>query len=101
MNDQTCNGWTNYPTWRVSLEFFADTDEEELIEIFGNNPKDIPMLDVEGYLEDIVLEHINNDAKEGSIAHSYAYAFTANVNWYEIAEHLYQRYQETLDTEGV
>ena len=101
MNDQTYNGWTNYETWRVSLEFFADIDEEELNEIFDDKPEDNPMLDVEGYLEDIVLEHINNDAKEGSIAHSYAYAFVHRVNWYEITEHLYARYQETLETEEV
>ena len=101
MNDQTCNGWTNYPTWRVSLEFFSDIEEEELKEIFGDKPEDMTMLDVEGYLEDIVLDHISNDAKEGSIAHSYAYAFVNQVNWYEITEHLYNRYQETLEMEGV
>ena len=94
---KTYNGWTNYETWRVSLEFFSDIEEEELKEMFGNNPKEIPLCDVEGYLEDIVLETINNDAKENSIAHSYACAFIDTVNWYEIAEHLYKQYEETLE----
>jgi len=97
MNDQTYNGWTNYETWRVSLEFFADIDEEELKDMFGNNDEEDPMRDVWNHLADIVLDHISNDAKEGSIAHSYAYAFVNSVNWYEITEHLFAQYQETLE----
>ena len=74
------NGWTNYATWRINLEFFD-----------GFNPSD------NGYYEEIselpdqlkdYVESIIDETTADGIAKDYALAFISDVNWYEIAEHL-------------
>mgnify|MGYP003675061987 CR=1 FL=1 len=74
MNDSKYNGWTNYATWRINLEIFA-----------GYNPsvKEVDADWCKEYAEEIVFGDVNTS---NSLAHSYAYAFMSDVNWYEIAE---------------
>lgn len=64
------NGWTNYATWRVNLEFF-DSGAGEYYDA------DECRQFVESYIE---------ESSEG-IARDYALAFISDVNWHEIAEH--------------
>ena len=68
MDTQKYNGWANYATWRINLEFFNDWENELTSEL----------------AEEIVTEHIVETSSEG-IARDYALAFIANVNWTEIA----------------
>ena len=69
-NDTKYNGWTNYATWRVNLEFCDDGATEYYT-------------DAES-IKDYVVSYIE-ESSEG-IARSYAMAFIDNVNWHEIAE---------------
>jgi hypothetical protein len=71
------NGWSNYETWRVNLEFGFIDNPELYKEYSGDDLKD--------YVEEI-LELDITDTK--SITLSYALAFIDNVNWYEITRYL-------------
>jgi hypothetical protein len=71
MEKQTYNGWTNYATWRVNLEFFDDGALE-----YYHDAKSC-----RDYVESVI-----EDQAQG-IALDYALAFLADVNWHEIAEH--------------
>jgi hypothetical protein len=75
MTEKTYNGWTNYATWRVALEFFDgfDCDGFEY---------------TAGALEDMVIETLESQAEPEGVTLSYAMAFINDVNWFEIAEHL-------------
>lgn len=85
MKDTTYNGWTNYPTWRVNLEYFdgcategwEDFDAQQLAEYLQEQVE-----------EDIAMESSGN-------AKCYAFAFLADVNWYEIAIHIYDEIQDS------
>ena len=73
------NGWTNYATWRVNLEMF-DGQPAEWIDA-----------DTDAYalgqtLRDTALEYMVEQASGSAL--DYAEAFLADVNWYEIAEHM-------------
>lgn len=70
MRNQTYNGWTNYATWRVNLEFFDGVDEA---------------LDADDCRE--LVEQYIEDSAEG-LAKDWALAFVIDVNWQEIAGHL-------------
>lgn len=65
------NGWTNYATWRINLEWFDGAE---------------PMGDAD-YLREYVEECLEQDC-DNETTLSYAMAFIDDVNWYEIAEHL-------------
>ncbi len=73
--DQTYNGWTNYATWRVSLEMFSNWDHEA---------EGIATAD---YIREIAEDAIEIETVPG-LARDYARAFLSEVNWYEIATHL-------------
>jgi hypothetical protein len=70
MNDTTCNGWTNYATWRVNLEMF---DGSEVLWT-AESARD--------FVEEIII-----DSTPEGVARYYALAFLSDVNWREIAEH--------------
>ena len=79
--DTTYNGWANYATWRVNLEVFD-----------GQSAADFGLQHQDAYgagqaLKEYVEETIEMSTTEG-IARDYAYAFIADVNWWEIAQHL-------------
>ena len=84
MSNTTYNGWTNYATWRVNLEVF---DGMDIMDYLG------PCADI-GTLSMRMKEYAQNiiedQTSENSIAQSYALAFLADVNWYEIAKHYYE-----------
>lgn len=68
MDTQKYNGWANYPTWRINLEFFDDWEDELTHDL----------------AKEIVTEHIIEETQEG-VARDYALAFIENVDWTEIA----------------
>ena len=86
----TYNGWTNYATWRVNLEVF---DGLSLAEFTSEDAADVDAYELgkelSGYAEDLIFI----DTPEG-LARDYALAFIADVNWYEIAEHMVADYCE-------
>lgn len=67
------NGWTNYQTWRVSLEFFDGLEIDE-----DYTP---------GTLQEMLEEHIREQTDNG-LAQDYALAFIDAVNYHEILDHL-------------
>ena len=82
MQDKTYNGWTNYATWRVNLEVFADLDPKD----YFDGARDV--YDLSKQLESFVEELIYNDAGCDGLASSYAMAFVQDVDFYSIAEHM-------------
>jgi hypothetical protein len=86
LKDNTYNGWTNYATWRVNLEYFDGTAWIESLE-------DCTDLSAYArYLKEMVLEMMEQEAS--GFALSYALAFLDDVNWYEIAQSMMNQYQE-------
>ena len=91
MTDTKYNGWTNYATWRVNLEIFDGIDLAETFAIRWWNDGDQNLAaitydlskDLEAYAEDLIFI----DTPEG-LSRDYALAFLAEVNWYEIADHM-------------
>ena len=82
------NGWTNYATWRVRLEMFDGYD--------GASDNDLDAYDLGQNLREMALETVA--AQASGLALDYAEAFLADVNWYEIAEHMIEDYREGEDT---
>ena len=92
-NKETYNGWTNYETWRVNLEM-CDFDMEEITDIIENYASDVSdMMDyLKQHVGDILEGEANGDFD--SFSYNYASAFTARVNFHEIANHLFDSYYE-------
>jgi len=97
MQDTKYNGWTNYATWRVNLEMFD-----------GMDYSDIPVLtryqeasthEVAEYLKEWAEESISQDATPEGLALDYALAFLSEVNWYEIAQHFVDSFNEAVQEE--
>ena len=80
MSNKTYNGWSNYETWRIALEFFDSFEAEE------GQFKDISEL--ADYMKDLVEQAIDENGQ--NIATDYAHAFVSAVNFYEIAEHSFK-----------
>ena len=77
-NDTRYNGWTNYATWRVNLELFANG---ETLADMG-----FTRTGLHNQLRDFAEEVVCGGAS-GLVA-DYAMAFLSEVNWAEIARHL-------------
>ena len=78
MTDTTYNGWTNYATWRVNLEYFDNYDVASL-------PSDV--YEASECLQNDLENYIDETTDDG-LTKDYALAFISDVNWYEIATHL-------------
>jgi hypothetical protein len=76
---QTYNGWSNYATWRIALEWFDDYNPDK----YETNPSELA-----GILESYVEQTLEEMTVQSTLVLDYALAFTSDVNWYEIAEHL-------------
>lgn len=83
--DKNYNGWTNYATWRVNLEIF---DGMSPADIAGDD--DYSAYQMAGIMKEYAEEMLSGD----SLAVSYALAFMADVNWYEIAQHKIEEYED-------
>jgi hypothetical protein len=87
MSDTTYNGWSNYATWRISLEIFDGVTLEDMntVEVDPYQLKDY----LQEYAEEIVFLDSNIGGKTpSSLMEDYARAFLSDVNWYEIAQHM-------------
>ena len=83
-SDRRHNGWTNYATWRVSLEMFDGFDpREHFTEADGGFDASELADNLKCYADDVLTMN-----GEKGLAVDYARAFLADVNWYEIAEHM-------------
>lgn len=94
MSDKKYNGWTNYETWRINLELFDGFDP---FDYFSDNQAN--MME---WLAEYLKEHAENLIYEagggnGNIAVDYALAFLQDVNWHEIAEHMFLDYADDED----
>ena len=74
------NGWTNYATWRIALEWFDDNNPYK----YEPDVYDLSQL-LRNYVEEGLEAMVNENR---NLALDYALAFTSEVNWYEIAQHL-------------
>lgn len=91
MSDTTYNGWSNYATWRISLEVFDGMSLEDM------NTVEVDPYELKDYLQEYAEEIIFLDSHIGgktpsSLMEDYARAFLSEVNWYEIAKHLVNDY---------
>lgn len=87
MENTSYNGWTNYATWRVSLEIFDGYDFEDL------NPQEITKDFCQDWAEEAIF--VNFDTCDTPILiEDYARAFLSEVNWYEIAQHIRENLEE-------
>ena len=75
----TYNGWHNYATWRIALEWFDN---------FNPNEHETDVYDLSQQLRQYVEETLEEMTVQSTLVLDYALAFTSDVNWYEIAEHL-------------
>jgi hypothetical protein len=92
MTDTKYNGWTNYATWRVNLEIFDGFDP---FDYFSDDQAN--MMDwLADYLKEYAEENIEQTSSEG-LARDYALAFLQEVNWHEIAEHMFLDYADDED----
>jgi hypothetical protein len=84
--DTKYNGWTNYATWRVNLEMFDGLDPREMFldEVKADSAYALSK-QLEEYADNVICDDANRDS---GWAIDYARAFLADVNWYEIAEHM-------------
>ena len=73
MENNKYNGWSNYATWRINLEY-------------GLNDGGFEGYDAD-MLQEYVEEHLESNC-ENETTLSYAMAFISDVNWYEIASYL-------------
>ena len=72
----TYNGWTNYATWRVALEFFDGCHDFY---------KNYTSQDLQDCVEEMLSEGSNQ------LASNYALAFISEVNWHEISSHIQEQ----------
>ena len=103
MSDDTYNGWTNYPTWNVSLwigndgstqEYWVDR-AQELANDFGKE-------NATGRLADDLKSEIEDQSPLASDASTYTDILgwaLEQVDWYEIAENMLQDVEEDDETE--
>jgi hypothetical protein len=90
--DTKYNGWTNYATWRVNLEVFDGFDP---FDNFSDNQAKM-MEWLPDTLKEYAEEIIEQTSSEG-LARDYARAFLSDVNWFEIAEHMFLDYADEED----
>ena len=88
--DNTYNGWTNYETWRIHLEWFDD------------NPESFTDITLEPLVLATILEdYIYDTLAENnipSVFEGYIHSFLQDCNFLEIAKHLIE-YREAESEE--
>jgi hypothetical protein len=83
----TYNGWTNYATWRINLEWFDGVDDVFIDAYKGDDVHDFAD-NLQSYVEEALDQLGHRD-----VLMDYAMAFIQDVNWHEIAEHLADQYE--------
>jgi|Laugresu1bdmlbsd_1035121.scaffolds.fasta_scaffold113988_1 hypothetical protein len=81
------NGWSNYATWRVYIEFFDGTEGFETDREF----LEMSEYDRAKYLQAMVVDFIDDEltqSKANSMISGWVNAWIEDVNFLEIAQHL-------------
>ena len=78
MNNRKYNGWTNFETWKVNIEFLDGLSSKDLFDT-KCDPNS---------LERLIWDIASQDVEPHSFADSCMQAFFVEVNWEELAEHL-------------
>ena len=112
------NGWANYETWRVNLEYFDGDDFERfddyVQELYDDyelpdwGPIGTPQedrdrharIELAGILQREVEDWIDvhmPDGGCGAIPRGWLFAFISDVRWTEIAEHAIERIKERIE----
>lgn len=88
------NGWTNYATWRINLEIFDGVDAQDFDGVDAADPNIYEIsLQLKDYAEEIIFSECRYDERRPSnLMEDYARAFLADVDWYEIAQHMVNDY---------
>jgi len=86
--ETTYNGWTNYATWRVNLEFFDNYELQDY-------QKELSVYELSENLKEYTEYYVTEDTDNNEPCISYALAFLAQVNYYEIAQFLKEHRNET------
>jgi hypothetical protein len=87
MADTKYNGWTNYATWRVWTEHYANDEggQAALREMVAHCHGDA--VELADTMQQDMSEWLEDNAGEASAyLLGYASAFVNQVNWYEMAE---------------
>jgi len=87
--ESTYNGWTNYPTWRINLELWDNYEIDEFKGLDKYLLSEALKERTEMYILESTIEGIGRD---------YAMAFIHQVNFYEIAEMLFERNEIETET---
>lgn len=77
------NGWTNYATWRISLEFFNGCEGTDLDPSWERLSLEEQVQVAQEMLNSFVDESICNDYVAG-----WVHVFIADVNFYEIVNNI-------------
>jgi len=89
-SDNRHNGWTNYATWRVNLEIFDERDTDYFCDEIRAGDTYTLSKRLEEYAHAVISDF---ETHPEGLAMDYARAFLAEVNWYEIAEHMLEAAQ--------
>lgn len=84
------NGWANYETWRVNLEMLDGMTAEDFgmsFRTLDQDERDAQVESLAASLEAYVVEMVEQDAK--GFALDLALSFLNEVDWQEIAEHMW------------
>ena len=84
MENKTCNGWTNYATWKINLEMDLQNYAYNY-ELTKDDFEDA--YELSQILKEHVLESLELDC-DNTLTLSYANDFVSDVNFIEIAEHI-------------
>ena len=85
-SEQTYNGWRNYATWRVNLEFFDNNFIYDYCEQHYQQCGELPTVhNVREYLETFMAEIIDQEYEKSFLV-SYAHSFINQVDFHDIAE---------------
>lgn len=84
-------GWSNYETWRVRLEFFDGIDFTEDKGLYNT------IYDFSEALKSRVEDYMS-DSTDDTLVIGWANAFVANVNFREIAQSINENYELGIKT---
>ncbi len=86
------NGWKNYATWRVSLDFFEYSDHWK-----GHISNNESVSDLAACLREEVEECLSATGSGTTL--DYALAFLDECSYYEIADNLIDDYKQQIKDE--
>tara|TARA_R100001015_G_C4625666_1_gene184275 strand:+ start:365 stop:655 length:291 start_codon:yes stop_codon:yes gene_type:complete len=91
--EKNFNGWTNYETWKVNLEFFSK-NYEMYIEVLDfeedSQSKEHKICDR------LEMDFVNfiDEKVDDPVLSSICYHFASKINYYEIALHIVEEHSE-------